>query len=550
MADREADTTDGSAEHLASVVTDESTLTKPGPSRRSSTSSSGSAKPLPPGHWTLPITGNCPRCHHYHKSVEIHIKSSSDSSHLADLDCENCHKLWLGSGSRNSTRVSLLSTATIDTPPMDTEFCTTLAHMVRSATRVAALSQPLPKIPEGKLPGPSRGPSIPAVVHPQPEGPVTDHIGNGLRAKSYVVPKTITTQPSTASRTRVVKPTTSNTNVAQSQTLLRWRQRIGGTFPRFSASRIGRLMKLHGDTRLGVLDDRKQSALDSMLKPAEPVLQSEILRALEKENFVPIAKATKPDESNIMAVPAHGSEDRDCLMFVDQEVINDMAPEQRHAFLRSQVTVSRTQNSYSPYLIPSLRPRSYTDNALSLLSNGPVRRNSALLGIGGLTNHWDVFNGSNPALYRRSLSESEVPSWEAATAVEIAPESYLHETLHRGSQLAVLPHLPSSQSTPIDWEEIRRDTGTVRSSLDSVRTVGARSAASARGRAFGHRSRRSLHSLHRKSIMNNAEASASQARLQTLRRDDIENQQGGQRPVSLPPPLPTPPQERRPSAPS
>jgi hypothetical protein len=110
--------------------------------RRSTTSSAGSGRPIPAGHWILNLSGNCPRCHHHHRTVKIHVRASTASNRISDVDCSNCRALWLASGTRNSTRISLLSVNTIPAANLteETEFRSTLVQMVRSATAIAAPS--------------------------------------------------------------------------------------------------------------------------------------------------------------------------------------------------------------------------------------------------------------------------------------------------------------------------------------------------------------------------------------------------------------------------
>ncbi|KAF2660017.1 hypothetical protein K491DRAFT_675054 [Lophiostoma macrostomum CBS 122681] len=132
-------------------------------SRRDTGSSldSGSTKSMPPGFYSIPIHGNCPRCHHYHKAAIIKI--SGDATHVEKVDCENCGSRWLGFGGRNSTCISLLSTLTDDLEPEEKQVRETLINMVRSVTSMGSIASPtaaLASVPELPSPGPSREHSV------------------------------------------------------------------------------------------------------------------------------------------------------------------------------------------------------------------------------------------------------------------------------------------------------------------------------------------------------------------------------------------------------
>lgn len=136
------------------------------PRRRSDTSSitssSTSPVPIPPGHYILPIHGNCPRCHHYHKAASINVRMSADANRASYVCCEKCNEKWFAFGAGNSTRISLLSTQTAEPETVECErdFRYALIEMVRSVTSVASASA-LASVPEQ----PSRVPSLHRSLH-------------------------------------------------------------------------------------------------------------------------------------------------------------------------------------------------------------------------------------------------------------------------------------------------------------------------------------------------------------------------------------------------
>lgn len=77
--------------------------------------------PLPPGTWTVPFHGNCPRCRHHHRRVEVRIAIAQDRSQAAHIRCERCNEKWAVFGSSNTTQISLLSASSTDPDVNDRE---------------------------------------------------------------------------------------------------------------------------------------------------------------------------------------------------------------------------------------------------------------------------------------------------------------------------------------------------------------------------------------------------------------------------------------------
>lgn len=127
----------------------------------SSTVGSGyqAAVPLPPGFYTLPIHGNCPRCHHYHRAATINVRVSGDFSQPSHVYCEKCKQKWLAFGGGNSTRISLLSTHTTEPDLPELNFRKELIGMVRSVTSIASPAA-LASVPEQPSVSPSREISV------------------------------------------------------------------------------------------------------------------------------------------------------------------------------------------------------------------------------------------------------------------------------------------------------------------------------------------------------------------------------------------------------
>ena len=492
----------------------------PGLSRRDSSSTTGSGRPLPSGHWTVPISGNCPRCHHHHRSIKAHIKNAEGASVLVDVHCEKCNKLWIGPGSRNSTRISLASNETIDPPPMEPEARTALTQAIRSVTRVATLSPTLPDIQEG-VAGLSREPSTRERTQ-EPAAPLVDQVSSTDLEPTSV---SSATTPTTPFPERISKITTNGTNAARSRRLLSsLKRRLGNT-------RLGRLplvTKLFGECNLNTVNCTEGPFQDSVAAPG--VAPAQPINVPGPSSKEPKEASLAKEIGNVIAdtPPAEAFEVRSSLGVVDQEAINVMSPEQRIAFLRAQITLS---TQHSPHPEHSLRTSSHCDQDDLLDSLAILAAN--LLGIGNAFdqyNYMDNFRDSDSA--RQSLQISDTRTSEAATVVDgqtSAPDNLLREAIHRAYRLSG-PARPPSMESNVDHS--RRDVGVPRPSFESSITAGAHSINSARG---GNANRRSRQSMGRTSTLFN-EASASQPQLPTSEDMNTEPTQDNGRPTSPSPP--------------
>jgi hypothetical protein len=105
----------------------------------SSSNETDNYKPLPIGNWTLPFHGNCPRCHHHHEAVQVRIKITRAPGEMSYIHCDKCESKWAGFGDRNSTQISLLSSATTETDSIETAVRYKLIDIVKIASAKATL---------------------------------------------------------------------------------------------------------------------------------------------------------------------------------------------------------------------------------------------------------------------------------------------------------------------------------------------------------------------------------------------------------------------------
>jgi hypothetical protein len=476
--------------------------------RRDSTSTTGSERPLPLGHWILPISGNCPRCRHHHKSVKIHVRNANNSGGMVDLHCEKCNKLWLGSGNRNSTRVSLASNETIDQPFIEPEIRTTLAHMVRAATRVGTLSPTLPNITEGV--------AVPYHFPDNFDSRVTAHRlgGHGTGTIHRMIPNATTTvkTPSTSGTRLRKREINAVNNNRPPRFILRLHRRLGRTFPNLRTTRLGRLMKIREDSELSAIEcspEANPEPIMELVTATSQPMSTQIPPTGTSDENCPKDGSKEMEDCVPPAIATHGLNSR---MVVDQEVINAMTPDQQIALLRSQITAFSTRfNSAHGTTVPNFHFTGDREHPLETLATLAAIHNSLLLT--GTGNHFgdyhylDVFQQPEPGLAHETLSISDTRISEAPTVVDgqiFAPPGFVREALHRGIRLSGQIRPLSTQSNMQNWDQIRRDTGDIRSSFES---------------SIRHRSsyRHSLQSMVPPSVLYNLETSASQPQLTTSR---------------------------------
>jgi hypothetical protein len=432
--------------------------------RRSTTSSAGSGRPIPAGHWILNLSGNCPRCHHHHRTVKIHVRASTASNRISDVDCSNCRALWLASGTRNSTRISLLSVNTIPAADLtgETEFRSTLVQMVRSATAIAAPSV-LSGIPETTATGPSHTTSsrLPSQVR-------RSHPGDSRLVDAHAWVNT-TSRPSTRS---------FSARISKAAPIVHLGRRIDGTFPNLKTSRLGRLMKL--DTYTTTPPERSTQAY-----VGSSSVQASASRGSTMQNI-------EDDTRSENTTKGHRNNPSPEVSDPNLDHIPTTSVEERDAWLRAQITAFKDQLARrSPIATSATVDRStqltWADALLLPSSIQDPHHNPDLIGIGshfGSPFPWDLNRGSTASVNRTSLSISETQLSQTNTAVDGELPPYILESFHRRSG-GLRP--ASLYSTTV--QHLRQPVMNPRSSLDLVAAASIRSAASpARERASARHS--------------------------------------------------------------
>lgn len=395
-------------------------------SRRDSSSTTGSGKPIPHGHWILPISGNCPKCRHHHHSIKVHIKSTEETGGLLDVHCEKCNKLWLGPATMNATRISLASNETIDPPPedpeartvvfraireKDPEVRTALLHAIRSATRVATLSPTLPDIQEGT----SRLTREPSTRSLRDQDPV----GSLYHPSPYTVtepksPSRAATSPTAPSPSRIEKFKSNGTTATLSRNLSRVRNRVGRMTKYFR----GRGPIISSDNRNISQNTTPNSESCSMV-------------------VAPASLRSHVEHPATDTRPAAISEVQNLLGGIHQEAIGSMTPEQRFTYFRSRITAFSDQYNALSKTSPQGSDRSSPGGV-------PFDMTTIRDFLAGIGDGFDQQRSSgylaDPALPRQSLQISDTRTSEADTIVgeqRHPPIDLFRQALNRAYRLSV-----------------------------------------------------------------------------------------------------------------
>ena len=521
------------------LACDTSTFIPPPLARCDTVSSTGSAARLPQGNWALNLSGVCSTCHRHYKSLQVHVKVSDDSTHVGDVHCTNCHRLWLAFGKVNVTRLSLLSAMSTEPDQTETAFHSTLVHMIRSANAIATLSPTLTIIPEATSAGPSRGASVRSTLS-RIQGPstavrnettqtiadiATDSPGptNISRNENYIVQQ----------RGRLGKRTIGKGR----QAFLRAGQKVGARFPILKNTPLG----------LGEWFAKRES-------PEVEIHQPDVGRSTSQGSPAPLVSSS-PSESteapaengaaidtaalNVCISSATAADALDSLNGLGHQAIQALSPGQRLTWGRQQLTDFRARYSGSVHRIANpatVNHEAQTDRNEFLfpLPGLPARRHSilAFVGDGFDTQEYWAHN-------RRSLNISETNLSAADTvfdgmSISSLPRNILRESLQPHRRGSGSPRPPSIDSVVQTWSQIHRSRAEARRSIDSTATGGVvRSIIAPRGRAAN---RLSHTSMNRVSSLYTVEPPPS--RVQVALEEETEHPRQGDQPGS---PSPSPP---------
>jgi hypothetical protein len=481
----------------------------PGLARQDTSSSIGSALRPPSGNWAFNISGVCPSCHHHHRSLQVHVRISDDSTQVGDVYCKRCQRLWLAFGNVNATRLSLLSTISLDPDPIENDFRSTLIHMIRYSTPIAALSPTLTVIPEATSAGPSR------------EASVRSTVGRGSQRP------TTTFLDSTA---QMVVDDTSGRYKQSKHPLIKGRQMLSSVKQKarmrfFKSNNIpfglGRWFSKGESLEYG--SNRKDPACAPIsASPTTAISSSPANEHTESPEEVDTnfdLAAFDVCTSSVTATDA-----LDALKALDLEALRTLPSHQQVSWARKQL--SDFKSRYSGVMARMAMNGTMDSDGLTeqrgylpWLDGLPARPHSTLAYIGGeFYSHEDsnVRRESDHTFNGRPISMSETQTSDSDTLVDdssisSAPRHIFVETLHRDYRRSLSPRPLSIDSIVQDWSQVRRNRAEVRRSIDSTATGGAiRSITTARTHAYNRLSR---NSMNRASSVYGTEPTTSRAQL-------------------------------------
>lgn len=225
----------------------------------SSTYSSVSHQPLPPGHWVLDVHGNCSKCHHHHGSARVHFNvPTNDNATITHVRCQRCNEKWLAFGCRNQTQLSLLSINSITPDSVAVSVQHSLAEMVRLATAIAAPSHSMVRVTESPPSlSSTRQQSFPAApLFPTHVGdasrsrPMDAIYSNGSADSTTVQPRT----PTQFSTPLSVQPSSSQRyGIRTNRRISNLRENLGLRFPALHRANLSRRLSIMRQPRMSVI---------------------------------------------------------------------------------------------------------------------------------------------------------------------------------------------------------------------------------------------------------------------------------------------------------
>lgn len=504
----------------------------PGLTRQNTNSSTGSALRPPNGNWAFEISGVCPSCHHYHKSLRVHVRISNDFTQVRDVYCKRCKRLLLSSGNANATRLSLLSTISLEPDPIETEFRTTLIHMIRASTPIAMLSSVLTVIPEVTSAGPSRETSIRSRSGRSSRMPTTTFDDNPLQTTVRSIGRYKYNKNSLAEGRQILS------NIKQKVRTRFFKSRnipfnLGKWFSRKESSKY---------------ENRHQ---DPACAPISASPTIEIAPSPREEHAESLEEIDTNFDLATLDVCTSSTTAADALASLktlDPQALRALPPQKRISWGRKQLTEFKTRFSG---VAAHTAPPGMTDTDgvtergeyLRWLDGLSPRRHSILAFLGGGFPSYednDFRRASDHTLNGRPLSMSETHLSEADTLVDgvsisSAPRHILAETLHRDHRRSLPPRPLSIDNIVHDWSQIQRNRAEARRSMDSTATGGAVRSIAARSHAYNRLSR---NSINHTSSFYSTEPTASRDQLQIGEEDEHAGAgatSASQRPRSLSP---------------
>lgn len=488
-----------------------------GLARHDTSSSTGSAARPPHGNWAINISGVCPSCHHHHRSLQVHFRVSEDAHQLGDVYCNKCRRLWLAFGSANATRLSLLSTLSIEPDPIENAFHSTLIHMIRSTTAIAALSPTLTAIPEAASVSPSRETSVHSTAGRSARRPATNTLN-----------ETVETSVDNA----IVGHKYSKHPLANGRRMLSIvKQKATAGFFKTRNISFGLRRLFKRDESVERRSHQQDPASTSTDTPPITATSAPPFRE-HTEAQEEIIADFDPDALDVSASSINAVEALASLKRLNPQALQSLPPQEQISWARRQLTDFRVRHSS----ITAYLTTHNTEHGEGLHDRlgSPPRRHSVLDFVGSGFDPYEDWSMDSEGYRRangRPWSISETHTSDADTLVDewsisSSPRHIFFETLHRNHRRSLSPRPVSVRSVVQDWSQVHRNRAEARRSIDSTLTgANVRSITTTRTHAPNRLSRSSM---YRTPSVYGTEPPTSRAQLRL--DEETEEEDASQRP--------------------
>jgi hypothetical protein len=452
-------------------------ISRPSQYGMSSSASDDEYVPLPPGHWTLNFHGNCPRCHHHHRGLDVKVTAIPGDSRVSYIECERCHDRWAAFGGSNSTRISLLSTATSEPDLAERGVRYSLLDIVKLAPKNASLGT----VSDTTSLGPCNDKSPEPPPHARevfPVEPTGEFEDVELEAPPLVSPEDQIVAKTRSGTVRLLSKLK-----AKIQTRLHKLRRYGNE---------KHLARSYGQQKLSARQLEKFPAQilpaidDQSISAEQPLMISDAFDVTDRDQAAEAEAEAKGFDVNVVGPAKRIDEVMRFVASLDKSVLRSMNEEERTEWMRKEYTSFKARAKKAPLRL-GLSPIVHIDSPGDFphLVKQPLNRLDAeVLGIGS---HVAMVESLEAALRRGPVTISS----------EHDTDGLKLELLQRArpGPVALRPHSLESTTRPL--------TG---SQSNSLYSLGARSVRSVRSQSLHASRRRTSSPCHRQRVRNSSDS--------------------------------------------
>jgi hypothetical protein len=421
-------------------------------------------EPLPPGCWTLDFHGNCPRCHHHNRALQVHVRVTQDARHVSYVHCERCQDRWAAFGGRNSTRISLLSSTTTEPDLAARGVRYSLIDIVNLATGKV----PLDTLPESLSPAPSR------------QSSVKEHTASKSSA-DFPTPRTsIPIEHTEVSPTPIIQshqhlevntcdaalPATIRGNTRQLISILK--AKVTKRFPILHRSSLKQRTSFLKPPGLSARQIEKSPIRTPPVEGLDTVSAAPSTAAARSQK-IPFDRRTSDFQGKVVEPSKRIAEVVTFVASLDKSTLNSMSEEGRTEWMREQYTAfkARKKKHIAPLSMSTIVHESTPTEPPPSPPRRLERISIEMLGIGARFEGMTIFESLEAAFRRGSITISEATS-EAPSA----PDENTLVSSHRNSsqnRLQRLRHgLGRPQSLPNTLPSSSRLRPAIRNSYDAL----------------------------------------------------------------------------------